>query len=186
LIDAAGYPIIRQNDYAVFYPGNLRSGQTRKLFLTVQVPTHSKARFEVGPIKARYRFNGQSLETVLAESFKIACVENREAVQASIDKASWAEKVIREDYNRLKQEVAADIKAGQKQTALKRIQRYYREQESINANVGSAEVKHNLDRDLKDLRQRVEETFTGAPSAVMRKQKASSKALQYEGYRGRR
>jgi Ca-activated chloride channel family protein len=186
LIDAAGYPITRQKDYAVFYPGNLRSGQTRKLFLTLQVPTGSEANFEIGNVKARYRFNGQSMETVLAESFKIACVENIREVQASIDKASWAAKVIQEDYNRLKQEVAADIKAGKKQTALKRIHRYYREQESINATVGSAEVRQNLDHDLKDLQRRVEDTFAGEPSVVSRKQKASSKALQYEGYKGRR
>ena len=124
--------------------------------------------------------------SVLDESFKIACVENKKEVQASIDKTAWTEKVIQEDYNRLKQEVAADVKAGRKQNALKKIHRYYREQESINATVGSAEVRQNLDQDLKDLRQRVEETFAGEPAAVSRKQKASSKALQYEGYRGRR
>ena len=186
VVDAAGYPITRQKHFAVFYPGNLRSGQTRKLFLTVQVPTASAAGFEIGNIKARYRFNGKSMETVLDESFKIACVENKKEVQASIDKTAWTEKVIQEDYNRLKQEVAADVKAGRKQNALKKIHRYYREQESINATVGSAEVRQNLDQDLKDLRQRVEETFAGEPTAVSRKQKASSKALQYEGYRGRR
>ncbi|MGD8613025.1 MAG: VWA domain-containing protein, partial [Desulfobacterales bacterium] len=186
LIDAAGYPITRKESYAVFYPGDLRSGQTRQLFLTLQVPTESTASFDIAPIKVRYRFNGRSLETVLADPLTIACVKNEKEVRASIDKASWAEKVIQEDYNRLKQEVAADIKAGKKQTALKRIHHYYREQETINATVGSAEVRQNLDRDLIDLRQRVEDTFTGEPSAVSRKQKASSKALQYEGYRGRR
>jgi len=186
LTDAAGYPITRQNDYAVFHPGDLRSGQTRQLFLTLQVPTESTANFDIAPVKVRYRFNGQSLETVLSEPLTIACVENKKEVQASIDKASWAEKVIQEDYNRLKQEIAVDIKAGKKRNALKRIHRYYREQDSINATVGSAEVRQNLDRDLKELQQRVEDTFTGEPSAVSRKQKASSKALQYEGYRGRR
>ncbi|MGD9175158.1 MAG: VWA domain-containing protein [Desulfobacterales bacterium] len=186
LIDAAGYPITRQDDYAVFYPGDLRSGQTRQLFLTLQVPTESTASFDIASVKVRYRFNGRSLETVLTEPLTIACVENKKEVQASIDKASWAEKVIQEDYNRLKQEVAADIKAGKKQTAFKRIHRYYREQESINAAVGSAEVRQNLDRDLKDLQQQVEDTFTGEPSAVSRKQKTRSKALQYEGYKGRR
>jgi Ca-activated chloride channel family protein len=186
VVDAAGYPITRQKHFAVFYPGNLRSGQTRKLFLSVQVPTASTTRFEISNIKARYRFNGQSMETVLDESFKIVCVEDKKDVQASIDKAAWTEKVIQEDYNRLKQEVAADVKAGKKESALKKIHRYYQEQESINAAVGSAEVRQNLDRDLTNLRQRVEDTFTGEPAAVMRKQKASSKALQYEGYRGRR
>lgn len=186
LIDAAGYPITRQENYAVFYPGDLRSGQTRQLFLTVQVPTESTASFDIAPIKVRYRFKGRSLQTALAEPLTIACVENKREVQASIDKSSWAEKVIQEDYNRLKQEIAADIKAGKKQTALKRIHRYYREQESINASVGSAEVRQNLDQDLKNLQQRVEDTFAGEPSAVSRKQKVSSKVLQYEGYKGRR
>ena len=184
--DAAGYPISVQKNQAVFYPGDLRAGQIRKFFLTLQVPTGEIGSFELGRIKARYRLDGRTMETDLDGSFEIACVEDRREVQASIDKTSWTEKVIREDYNRLKQEVAADIKAGKKQKALGRIHSYYREQESINAAVGSAEVTRNLDRDLDELRRRVEETFQGAPAAVSQKQKANSKALQYEGYKGRR
>ena len=186
IVEASGYPITVQKDLAVFYPGDLRAGQSRKLFLTLQVPTGETGSFELGRIKARYRFNGQTKETDLDGSYKIACVKDQREVQASIDKTSWTEKVIREDYNRLKQEVAADIKAGKKQNALGRINSYYREQESINAAVGSAEVTQNLDRDLKELRQRVEDTFEGSPSAVSRKQKSNSKTLQYEGYKGRR
>lgn len=186
LVNASGYVIEIQNDHAVFYPGDLRSGQTRKLFLTLHVPTDSTGSFEIGKIKARYRFNGRPMETTLNGSYKIACVKSQKEVRASIDKKSWAEKVIREDYNRLKQEVAADIKAGKKQNALKRIRSYYSEQESINATVDSAEVTRNLDRDVKELRQRVEDTFRGAPAAVSQKQKANSKAMQYEGYKGRR
>ena len=186
LVDASGYAIEIQNGHAVFYPGDLRSGQIRKLFLTLQVPTGTTGNFELGRIKARYLFNGRPMETVLDASYKIACVKNPKEVRASIDKTSWAEKVIREDYNRLIQEVAAVIKAGKKQNALQRIHSYYREQESINETVDSAEVTQNLDRDLKELRQRVEDTFQGAPAAVSQKQKANSKAMQYEGYKGRR
>jgi len=186
VVDAAGYPVTIQKGQAVFYPGDLRGGQTRQIFLTLQVPTGAPGNFTMGRIKVRYHYHGQLLETVLQGSYEIACVKDQREVQASIDKTSWAEKVIREDYNRLKQEVAADIKAGEKQKALQRINTYYREQESINAAVGSAEVTRNLDRDLRDLEQRVEDTFKGSPSAVSRKQKSNSKALQYEGYKGRR
>ena len=186
IVAAAGYPITIQKNRAVFHPGDLRSGQTRKLFLTLQVPTGEPGKFEIGRIKARYRFNGQPMETALNGSYKIACVNNPKAVRSSIDRSSWAEKVVREDYNRLKQEIAADIKAGKKQKALQRINSYYREQESINAAVGSAEVAQNLERDLKDLRERVVDTFKGTPSAVSKKQKSNSKVLQYEGYKGRR
>ena len=186
IVEAAGYPITVQKDRAVIYPGDLRAGQTRKLFLTLQVPTVETGNFEIGRITACYRFNGRTMETDLDGSYKIACVTDQREVQASIDKTAWTEKVVREDYNRLKQEVAADIKAGKKQKALGRINSYYREQESINAAVGSTEVTQNLDRDLKELQRRVEDTFEGSPAAVSRKQKSNSKALQYEGYKGRR
>ena len=186
LLNAAGYPIKNQNNHAIFHPGDLRAGQTRKLFLTLQVPSGLAGSYELGEIKVNYRFNGQPMQTSLDKTLTIACVKNKKEVQASIDKTSWTEKVIREDYNRLKQEVAGDIKAGKKQKALQRINSYYREQEAINRSVASEEVTHNLDRDLKDLRERVEDTFQGAPAAVTAKQKANSKAMQYEGYRGRR
>ena len=175
-----------KKNHAVFHPGDLRAGQTRKFFITLQVPNDATGSFEIGKITAHYLFNGQPMQTSLDRSLKVACVKNEKEVRASIDKTSWTEKVIREDYNRLKQEVAGDIKAGKKQKALQRINSYYREQESINESVASEEITQNLDQDLKDLRQRVEETFQGAPAAVTAKQKSNSKAMQYEGYKGRR
>jgi len=186
LVDAAGYPVSIEKNRAVFYPGNLRAGQTRKLFLKLQVPTTAINSFEIGKVSIRYRFNGQLMETALHDAFEIACVENPKEVEASIDEASWTDKVIQEDYNRLKQAVAADIKAGEKEKALLRIKSYHHEQEAINAAIKSEKVSQNLERDLKDLQQTVEDTFSGAPAAVAEKQKSNAKALQYEGYRDRR
>jgi hypothetical protein len=47
-------------------------------------------------------------------------------------------------------------------------------------------VAENLDKDLNELRHFVKDTFTGSSEAVVQQQKANSKALQYEGYKGRR
>jgi len=186
LVNAAGYPIQIQNGKAVFHPGSLLSGQTRKLFLTLRVPSHAQRKFEINNIKVSYFHNGQLFEIPLAESFEIACVKNQQEVFSSIDKTTWTEKVLQEDFNKLKQEIAGDIKAGKKSRALDRIDQYYNEKESLNAAVGSAEVTENLDKDLRQLRNVVEDTFQGAPAAVSRKQKSNSKSLQYEGYSGRR
>ena len=186
LINAAGYPITVQNSHAVFHPGDLRSNQTRKLFLTLKVPSERVGEFTIGRIKVRYLYNGAPFEASLEEAFKIACVKDQRKVLSSIDKSAWTQKVIQEDYNRLKQEVAGDIKAGKKGNALRRITNYYKEKASINKTVASEEVNKNLDRDLKELRQVVKDTFQGAPSVVLQKQKSNSKALQYEGYSGRR
>ena len=69
---------------------------------------------------------------------------------------------------------------------MQRIRKYHGEQETVNAVVGSARVAENLDKDLKELETYVEDTFQGAPATVRQKQKSNAKALQYDGYRGRR
>ena len=186
LVDAAGYPISRQNGLAVFYPGSMHAGQTRKLYLTLRVPTNRSRQFELNNLKIVYHHDNEVHETTLEDSFTIACVNDRRKVYSSIDKTGWSDKVINDDFNRLKQEVAADLKSGKKQKAMKRIETYYGEQQAVNAVVGSARVTENLDKDLKELETYVEETFQGAPETIRQKQKSNAKALQYDGYRGRR
>ena len=186
LINAAGYPIDTRQGQAVFYPGSLRSGQTRKLYLTLRVPTNRQNTYDLDRIEIHYQHNNQFYVAVLDEPLVIACVDDEKKVYSSIDKTSWSEKVIKEDFNRLKQEVASEIKAGRKQAALKRIETYYDEQEAVNSVVGSASVADNLDHDVKELKELVNDTFNGAPTAVRQKQKSNAKSLQYDGYRGRR
>lgn len=186
LVDASGYPVHVQSGYALFYPGTLRSGQTRQLFLTLRVPTDREKTFTLDNIIVRFLHNSQHFETSIDESLTIACTTDRQKVRSSIDKLNWTDKVLKEDYNRLKQNVAADIRAGKKQTAIKRIENYYSEQEAVNEVVGSAKVTENLDKDINELRTFVEDTFHGAPEEVRQKQKSNAKALQYEGYSGRR
>jgi len=140
LIDAAGYPVSRQNGLAAFYPGSMRAGQTRKLYLTLRVPTDRSRQFELNNLKVVYHYDNQVQECTLENSFTIACVADQRKVYSSIDKTGWSEKVINDDFNRLKQEVAADLKSGKKQKAMKRIETYYGEQQAVNAVVGSARV----------------------------------------------
>ena len=186
LVNAAGYPISFRNSDAVFYPSNLRPGQLRKIYLTFRVPTHAKRDFELKGIKIAYHHKNEAYETILADSYKIACVKDQNKVLSSIDEASWTEKVINDDFNRLKQEVAAELKSGKKLGAMKRIRAYRSENQALNNHIGSARVAENIDKDLKELETYVEETFKGSPEAVRQKQKSNAKALQYDGYRGRR
>jgi Ca-activated chloride channel family protein len=186
LVNAAGYPISFRNSHAVFYPGNLRPGQIRKIYLTFRVPTHAKRDFELKGIKIAYHHKNEAYKTILADSYKIACVKDQNKVLSSIDEPSWAEKVINDDFNRLKQEVAAELKSGKKLGAMNRIRAYRSENQVLNNHIGSARVAENLDKDLKELETYVEETFKGSPAVVRQKQKSNAKALQYDGYRGRR
>jgi Ca-activated chloride channel family protein len=186
VVSASGYPVEFKSNQAVIRPGDLLSGQNRKLFLTLRVATHKEQTLEIDGIRVHYRQKGQPFVATLTEPFQIACVKDRKEVFSSIDKNEWEEKVLKEDFNRLREEVAADIKKGRKAEALKRIDNYYGEQQRVNSVVGSGKVATSLEGDLEDLRAQVKDTFQGAPQAVQLKQKKNSKALQYEGYKGRR
>jgi Ca-activated chloride channel family protein len=186
LLDAAGYPVNIHDGQAVFYPGDLRPGQTRKLYLTLQIPTGHQKTYALDPIQIYYQHSNRPYVTTVNESLAIACVDDQDKVYSSIDKTSWSEKVINEDFNRLKQEVASEIKAGRKQAALKKIEEYHKEQEAVNSVVGSTRVADNLDHDVRELKSLVKDTFMGAPAAMKQKQKSNAKSLQYDGYQGRR
>ncbi len=186
LVDAGGYPVRQTGLKAAFHPGSLRYGQSRKLYLTLKLPTDTERQFELGEIRVRYHRGEEARTAVPAGRFTVACVDDADDVLASIHKEAWSDQVVREDFGRLKEEVAADIKAGRAAEALNRIQSYRQEKRAVNAVVGSARVADNLARDVDALKTYVQETFAGPAPAVAAKQKANAKALQYDGYRERR
>jgi Ca-activated chloride channel homolog len=186
LVHAGGYPVQVKDGYVLVHPGDLLSGQQRKLFLTFKVPTDREGPVDLGAFDVSYRHNGTAYHLRGGENLSVACVADKKAVLSSIDQATWEDQVVQEDYNRLKEDVAASIRKGERDQALRQIQDYETGKRAINATVGSAKVTKNLDKDLTGLRQSVEETFTGSPAAVAEKKKEKSKALQYEGYRMRR
>ncbi len=186
LIEAAGYPITIANNHAIIHPGDLLSGQTRKLFLTLKVPTHSEKTYELSGIHLRYMHKGSSYTAMLLEPFRVACVNNAEDAVASIVQSEWEEKVLQEDFNTLREQVALDLKNGRKDEALKQIDQYYDQQQILNKEVGSDKVTTHLDGEVDDLRDFVEETFSGDVQEVEEQKKSNAKTLQFRGYQERR
>lgn len=186
LTHAAGYPIERQGHLARFYPGDLLAGQTRKLFLKLHLQPKRRQTYRIDRLAVTYRSDGKPCRVSMPDTLEIVCVDNREDVMASVDKKEWTQKVLQADYNDLREAVADEIRRGDEQQAMRRIERYRAEKEVVNAVVGSEEVAGNLQNDLEELRQTVKKTFCGAPAAVAQKQKKNAKALQFEGYKGKR
>lgn len=186
LVHAGGYPIQVQEGEAVVHPGDLLSGQKRKIFLTFQVPTDKEREIFLGRLNVHFNHNGAAHSIASEKKMTLACVKNPKEVMASIDEPAWSEQVVQEDYSQLKEEVATAIRKGEKDKALERIREYEVRQQTINASVGSSVVTKNLKDDVQSLRRSVEDTFQGAPAAVAEKKKQRAKALQYESYKIRR
>ncbi len=186
LVDAGGYPIRIEDGSAVITPGSLISGQQRKLFLTFQVPTTEEQTIALGKFQVRYQRSGKSHSISNPAPLTLTCVKDEKEVIASVDKDTWSERVILDEYNQLKEEVADAVRKGDAVAAQSVIKAYEKRNITKNEAVGSAVVAEHLDNEVKELRQSVEDTFAGPASEVVKKQKLRSKALQYESYQGRR
>lgn len=186
LLSSGGYPIERRGDTAIVRPGDLLSGQQRSFFLTYQVPTAKRQSISLGNMELRYTHDGDRKSVASDKNHSIDCVPDDKEVVASVDKATWSRQIIKEEYNKLKDDVATAVRSGKKAEALKSIEEYEEKTREMNKAVGSAEVSDNLDKDVSALKESVEDTFAGAPAAVMQKQKQQAKSLQYESYKARR
>lgn len=186
LVSAGGYPIRHERGSAVIHPGNLLFGQSKTLYLTFKVPTMVEQKILLGRVRMQYQHLGEVRTVKGSHPLTVACISDPSAVLASIKKDPWADQVVQEEFSRLKEAIATEIRNGDKPRAQARIQDYATKQETINAVVGSGKVANNLKTDLQDLRQRLDETFTGAPAVVAEKRKQAAKSLQYDGYRIRR
>lgn len=120
LVSASGYPIEVKNNTAVFYPGDLGSGQTRNLFLNFRLAADSEKTFEISNITVNYQYKGQNYSASTPSPFYITCAADKQSVISSIKKDVWERKIIQDDYNKLKDEVAADIKAGKQDAAIQK------------------------------------------------------------------
>ena len=186
LIDAGGYPIENRDGKAFFHPGNLRFGQTRTLYLTFKIPTDSRRVLTIAGLQVHFRSNAGPLTAAVSEPFRVACVDRPEEVMASIRKEAWAEKVLQDDFGRLKDAVANAIREGNATQAMERIESYRQEKTTINQVVASPRVAENLAQEVDALGDYVQETFSGQPDEVRSKQKKNAKSLQYEAYQKRR
>ncbi len=186
LVDAAGLPVEHVGGDAVFYPGDLLSGRSRTLHLTFRVDAGQEGSHDLGGLSVRYTYGGETYTVTLDEPLTVACVLDQSEALASIDPAVWEEKVIQEDYNRLREDVGQSVSAGDYEGAMGLIEAYETEQSELNAHVSSPVVTDNLENDLDDLRSNVEEAFTGSDEEQEYRQDVYSRELQNEGYAERR
>ena len=178
---AAGYPVVVENGQAVFKPGAVLAGQPRELFLTFVAPADKEAvsvleGLTVNGLSGEERFEGE-----LSGALEVACTRDERAAEESIRAEVWEAQTLRQDYNRLKDEVAVQIKRGDLAGAMERIDDYERDKKAANQAVGSAKVAENLDTDLPRLKQDVEQALS--PTATRQEQEHYSKTLQSESYK---
>jgi hypothetical protein len=185
VVDAAGYPLERDGAVVRFRPGDLFSGQERRIWVTLRAPASGEGEHDLGHFSVSYRGDGERQEIGFDRTPRIACVRGEEDFFASIDGEAWARSTLRDEIGELKQKVAGAVRAGDRDRAMQEIRLYQAGKERANAYLKRADVFEAMD-DLDEMAIEVEEAFAAPPSAAPRMQNRLGKQLSVEGTDSRR
>lgn len=185
LIDAAGYPIRTQGSQAAFTVGPMLGGQERSFWITFQADTDRKGSLGLGQMDVDWTEDGSRKSHRVAAANTVELVGERKEYLEGIDKEAWAQSVVTEEYNRLRQDVSRAVQSGKKEEAQKAIRAYKDTISADNAYVQSEAVTSNLD-EVDDLEAEVQEAFSGAAPAQEQKRNSLSKSQSAGAWKARR
>jgi hypothetical protein len=182
VLDAAGYPLEHAGGAVRIHPGSLFSGQQRRIWVTLAVPSGEPVSIALGDFSLSYTDQGQRQTLRFEEMPVVACVEKRQDYLAGIDQGAWGRAVIEEGYGRLQDEVADWVGSGEFERASRAIERYVSEAHELNESFGLEEVDAQLDA-ARRFKEEVEAVASSPEPAVMNRFR---KSKQQEGMDRRR
>lgn len=180
VLDAAGYPLTRVDGVTRFRPGPLFSGQERRVWVTLRAPSGSVGPVRLGSVRLRYEGDGESRSIELSDEFSVACVAGAGEFYAGIDADAWAQSVMVDDYNALRQRVARFVRDGVPERAARAIGDYRSDKRALNLHLKRKDVEEQL-RSLDELEQKVAAAAPGSAFA-----NSLGKTLSAESLDGRR
>ncbi len=183
VVDAAGYPLERSGDSVLFRPGSLFAGQERRVWLTLRVPNRELGQYDIGRFELSYSDAAGRQAVRINDAPKIACVGGKKEYLSSFDVDAWSRSVVVDRYNKMQEEVAREVKSGNRKEALQVLRTYRDDVSDRNAVLQSAPVAQKLD-EMDSLEAEVRSAFEGEGQA--QKQSTLSKVKSAVAKDGRR
>jgi Ca-activated chloride channel family protein len=166
VIEAAGYPLERKAGAVTFHPGTLYSGQERRVWLTLEVPTHHVVERPLGEIALAFSRDGIRRRIALDDLPRIATVQTQDDFLAGLDDERWSRAVVAEEYGNLQKKVGSYLQRGQRHEARREINAFRARTAPLQAAANSPEVARALE-DAGELAVSVDAAFAhpNAPAA---------------------
>jgi Ca-activated chloride channel family protein len=181
VVDAAGYPLERDGARVTFRPGDLFAGQERHVWLTLRAPTGREGELPLGALGLRFHeADGATRELPPLSLPALACVAGEDAYYASFDKDIY-QRAGAESLGRLKEQVAASLRAGRQDEAVGSVESFASEwkEEQLRA------LGYVVQQDA-DALSALHDTAAALSAAAPEVQKRLGKQLLEEGRDARR
>ena len=175
LIDAAGYPFVREGKTTVIRTGQLFQDSVKSFMATLRIPNHVAAEYTFGNIDLSYRVDGRSYrQGVESSGLTMACVapEREEEAVASINKDLYEDAWIKNNLGSVMKDVADFVRSGDRAKADAVVQSYRLRLEDANTKVPG--LKREAGKELDELEARVDEVFDGPDQKIKQNRAAKS------------
>ncbi len=175
LIDAAGYPFVREGKTTVIRTGQLFQDSVKSFMATLRIPNQVAAEYTFGNIDLSYRVDGRSYQQEVESSgLTMACVvpEREEEAVASINKELYEDAWIKNNLGSVMKDVADFVRSGDRAKAEEVVQSYRRRLEDADAQVPG--LKKEAGRELDELETRLDDAFNGPDQKIKRNRAAKS------------
>jgi Ca-activated chloride channel homolog len=173
VLDVAGYPLTPVGDGVTFRPGSIFAGQQRRVWVTLAVSQQAVGEYDLGRFSLAYGDAEQRTTLSFSEVPRIACVRGENEFYAGIDADAWGRSVVVDSYNKMQEEVARAVKAGERDQALEHLRKFKDETAAMNSRVQSPPVAARL-RGVDALADQVSEAFEGPGQAARQNQLSKS------------
>jgi Ca-activated chloride channel family protein len=122
---ASGYPLERDGETVRFRPGDLAAGQERRIWIALRAPTGAQGEIDLGELSLAYTdLAGERHRLALPALPKLACVPGEDDYFASFDPEVYKRGVRFEGLGRLREQVAAKLRAGDQAEAVSEVESY--------------------------------------------------------------
>jgi len=175
VIDAAGYPLEHEGGAVVFRPGSLFSGQERRVWVTLAARRDAVGEYDLANFALSFTGAGGGHSTLSFDRApRVACVEGEAKFLAGVDVSNWSRSVVVDEYNKMKEDVARKVKAGERERALQAIDDFRDKTAAMNSTLQSPPVAAQLGR-VDGLEADVKAAFEG-PGQALRQNELSKSA----------
>ena len=117
VIDAAGYPLDRNDGVVSFRPGVLTAGQTRRLWIELRLPLDGRGAQTLPTVNVEFVRDDTRYTVALGDLPSIEYVDTEAAYAAAIDETAWSDAVTVLAWNRLQLHVTEAVRDGRRDEA---------------------------------------------------------------------
>jgi hypothetical protein len=152
------------------------------LWLTFAAPSGRAGEYDLGDVSLEFERDDRQRRLPLDGEFAVHAVLDRDAFDAGVNKELWAEAIIVERFNAMREEVGRAVAEGRRRDAHTAIETYRAQVAPLNERYGVQRIDGNL-AETEELQVAVQQSFVGADHADKRNR--FSKDTSAEGWGAR-